>query len=683
MIEANPGARRHGARLIVLAGLISALAATAAGAENAPVTPGRVTEGALFTHITGSEALVPAPVLATDVHMVVTGIVARARVRQEFINPGSAWTEGVYVFPLPEDAAVDHLRMWIGERVVEGVIKEKAAAKAQYEEAKRAGQRASLVEQERPNLFTTSVANIPPGAAITVEIEYQHALRYDGGQFRLRFPMVVGPRYIPGDAAPSSDGNGWAPDTSRITPPVAHPSRGSINPVSLLIELDPGTPPALLESPYHEIHTTPLAGGRYRIELARSTVPADRDFELVWQPHAEAMPLASLFTEKKSGETFALLMVMPPVPAALEGARLPREVVFVVDNSGSMHGASIDQAKTALKMALRRLRPADSFNVIRFNHTTDALFGDARTATPQNLALADSYVGRLHANGGTEMLPALQQALDGREHPGRLRQVIFLTDGAVGNEEPLFTEINQRLGDTRLFTIGIGSAPNSHFMREAARLGRGTFTYIGSVTEVKEKMVALFGKLESPALTDVRLELAGGAAVDTVPARIPDVYLGEPVTVALRAGTLPPRVVLRGQLGPDRWARELALQAADAAAGLSVHWARGKIAGLLDTPRTGAPDDAIRRAVLDLALAFHLVSPYTSLIAVDVTPVRPGSEDLHTMALETNLPHGWDYTAVFGMGQGATAGPLHLALGLTALLLAAALGAVAHRTRSA
>ncbi len=682
-------ARRHGARLIVLAGLISALAAAAAGAENAHGTPGRVTEGALLFRMDGSEALVPAPVLNTDVHMVVTGIVARARVRQEFTNPGNSWTEGIYVFPLPEDAAVDHLGMRIGERVIEGVIKERAAAKAEYEGAKRAGQRASLVEQERPNIFTTSVANIPPSAAITVEIEYQHALRYDSGQFRLRFPMVVGPRYIPGTPAPSSDGTGWAsdtdqvPDASRITPPVAHPARGPINPVSLVIELDPGAPPALLESPYHEIQTTPLAGGRYRIELARGTVPADRDFELVWQPHAEAAPLASLFTERTGGETFALLMVMPPAPAALEGTRLPREVIFVIDNSGSMHGASIDQAKAALKMALGRLRPEDSFNVIRFNHTTDALFPDARAATPQNLALADRYVGWLRADGGTEMLPALQQALDGQEHPGRLRQVIFLTDGAVGNEAQLFSAINERLGDTRLFTIGIGSAPNSHFMREAARLGRGTFTYIGSVTEVKEKMVTLFGKLESPALTDVRLELAGGSAVDTVPTRIPDVYLGEPVTVALRAGTLPPRVVLRGQLGSDRWERELSMQVTDTAAGLSVHWARGKIAGLLDTRRTGTPDHEVRRGVLDLALAFHLVSPYTSLIAVDVTPVRPGNEGLHTMALETNLPHGWDYTAVFGMGQGATAGPVHVALGLTALVLAAALGAVGHRTKRA
>ena len=688
MIGSIARARRHGARLILLASLISAPAATAAGAESAPVPPGRVTEGALFWRVPESQALVPAPLLGTDVHMVVTGIVARARVRQEFTNSGSAWTEGIYVFPLPEDAAVDHLRMRIGERVIEGVIKERAAAKAQYEGAKRAGQRASLVEQERPNIFTTSVANVPPGAAITVEIEYQHAIRYDSGQFRLRFPMVVGPRYIPGTPAPpSSGGEGWAPDTdqvpdaSRITSPVA--SRGPLNPVSLVIELDPGAPPARLESSYHEIQTTPLAGGRYRIELARGTVPADRDFELAWQPHAEAAPLANLFTERKGGETFALLMVTPPAPDALDGARLPREVIFVIDNSGSMHGASIDQAKAALKMALGRLRPADSFNVIRFNHTTDALFSDARAATPQNLALADRYVSRLHADGGTEMLPALQLALDGHEHPGRLRQVIFLTDGSVGNEAQLFAAIHERLGDNRLFTVGIGSAPNSHFMREAARLGRGTFTYIGSVTEVKDKMIALFGKLESPALTDVRLELAGGSAVETVPERIPDVYLGEPVTVALRAAALPPRVVLRGRLGPDRWERELSLQATDAAAGLSVHWARGKIAGLLDTRRTGSPDDEIRRAVLELALAFHLVSPYTSLIAVDVTPVRPGSADLHTLALETNLPHGWDYTAVFGLGQGATAGPVHLALGLAALLLAGALGVVARRTTKA
>jgi Ca-activated chloride channel homolog len=676
-------------RGLILVSLILVLAASAARAEVAGDARGRterVTEGTLFWRTAEPDTLVPAPTLKTDVNIVVTGIVARASVRQEFTNPSHAWAEGIYVFPLPEDAAVDRLRMKVGDRLIEGVIQERSTAKAQYEQARHEGKRASLVEQERPNVFTTSVANIAPGAAITIELEYQQTVRYDAGQFRLRFPMVVGPRYIPGTPAPrASGGTGWSPDTaevpdaSRVTPPVEHPSRGPLNPVSLTVELDPGAPLARLTASYHAIHTTPLADGRYRIELAQGTVPADRDFELVWQPHAEATPIATLFTERKGAETFAVLMVTPPSSAALDGLRLPREVIFVIDNSGSMHGASIDQAKAALKLALERLRPGDTFNVIRFNHTTDAVFSAAQAATPQNLAAASRYVGRLHADGGTEMLPALQQALDGREHPGRLRQVIFLTDGAVGNEAQLFAAIHERLGDSRLFTIGIGSAPNSHFMREAARLGRGTFTYIGSLAEVKDKMVALFAKLESPALTDVELEPVAGGEI--VPERIPDVYLGEPITVALRAPALPPHVVLRGRLGVEVWERVLLLHPAGEGAGLASHWASGRIAALLDRRRTGTSEDEIRRAVLELALTYHLVSPYTSLVAVDITPVRPGDQSLESHALKTNLPHGWDYTAVFGLGQGATDAPVHLVLGLVALLLAAALAAVAFRTR--
>ena len=669
--------------------LIFVLAASAARAEAGSDAQGRadrVTEGTLFWRSPEQDTLVPAPTLKTDVTIVVTGIVARAKVRQEFTNPSRAWAEGIYVFPLPEDAAVDHLRMKMGDRLIEGVIQERAAAKAQYEQAKQEGRRASLVEQERPNVFTTSVANIAPGAAISIEIEYQQTVRYDAGQFSLRFPMVIGPRYIPGTPiARPSPGAGWSPDTvqvpdaSRITPPVEHPSRGPLNPVSLTVELDPGAPLARLAASYHAVQTTPMADGRYRVELAQGPVPADRDFELVWRPNVEATPMATLFTERKGAETFAVLMVTPPASTALDGLRLAREVIFVIDNSGSMHGASIEQAKAALKLALDRLRPGDTFNVIRFNHTTDAVFPAAQPATAQNLTTASRYVGRLHADGGTEMLPALQHALDGREHPGRLRQVIFLTDGAVGNEAQLFAAIHERLGDSRLFTVGIGSAPNSHFMREAAQLGRGTFTYIGSINEVKEKMVALFAKLEAPALTDVEIERIAGAEI--VPERIPDVYLGEPITVALRAPVLPSRVVLRGRLGVDVWERVVALHPAGENAGLSTHWARGKIAALLDRRRTGSPEDEIRHAVLELALAHHLVSPYTSLMAVDVTPIRPGDESLESHALKTNLPHGWDYTAVFGLGQGATAAPVHLVVGLVALLLATALTAVALRTR--
>jgi Ca-activated chloride channel family protein len=676
-------------RGLILVSLIFVLAASAARAEVAGDARGRtdrVTEGTLFWRGAEQATLVPAPTLKTDVNIVVTGIVARASVRQEFTNPSAAWAEGIYVFPLPEDAVVDRLRMKVGDRSIEGVIQERSTAKAQYEQAKQEGRRASLVEQERPNIFTTSVANIAPGAAITIEIEYQQTVRYDTGQFSLRFPMVVGPRYIPGAPVPGpSGGTGWSPDTvqvpdaSRITPPVEHPTRGPLNPVSLTVELDPGSPLARLTASYHAVQTTPLADGRYRIELAQGSVPANRDFELVWQPSTEATPIATLFTERKGAETFAVLMVTPPASGALDGLRLPREVIFVLDNSGSMHGASIDQAKAALKLALERLRPGDTFNVIRFNHTTDAVFATAQAATPSNLAAANRYVGRIRADGGTEMLPALQQALDGHEHPGRLRQVIFLTDGAVGNEPQLFAAIHERLGDSRLFTIGIGSAPNSHFMREAARLGRGTFTYIGSIAEVKEKMVTLFAKLESPALTDVEIDPVAGAEI--VPERIPDVYLGEPITVALRAPALPSRVVLRGRLGVDVWERVLTLHPAGEGAGLSSYWASGKIAALLDRRRAGIAEDEIRRSVLELALTYHLVSPYTSLVAVDVTPVRPGDQSLESHALKTNLPEGWDYTAVFGLGQGATDAPVHVMLGLVSCLLAAALAAAARHAR--
>jgi Ca-activated chloride channel family protein len=271
------------------------------------------------------------------------------------------------------------------------------------------------------------------------------------------------------------------------------------------------------------------------------------------------------------------------------------------------------------------------------------------------------------------MLPALVAALDNRESGGRLRQVIFLTDGAVSNESQLFATIRDRLGDRRLFTIGIGSAPNSHFMREAARLGRGTFTYIGSPDEVQDKMVALFRKVEAPAVADIALELGGAADAEILPAPIPDLYQGEPVVVALRARTLPSHVTVRGRSGTTAWTREVPIHTAREGAGLSTLWARRKIAALLDQRSPTAGDDVVRAAVIEVALAHHLVSRYTSLVAVDVTPVRPADASLQSHALATNLPHGGDYAAVIGAGHGATPGPMHLILGFAALLAAAVL----------
>jgi Ca-activated chloride channel family protein len=400
----------------------------------------------------------------------------------------------------------------VGERIVEGQIKERAEAKRVYTEARAQGKKASLVEQERPNIFTTSVANIGPDEDIEIVIEYQEDLHYEGGRFELRFPMVVGPRFIPGaEGIEGFDGTGWGrntprvPDAERITPPVIHPDEGPINPVGIQVDLDAGVPLSRVTSPSHAIRTEKRGASRCLVELAAGTVAADRDFVLEWEPEAAERPRAALFTEQLDGDHYALLMVMPPQGEDALRSRMSRETIFVIDTSGSMHGTSIEQARKALLLALERLQPDDWFNVIQFNTATEALYPTSVRAHQGAVEEAQRYVKRLGAEGGTQMLPALREALGGSDAGGAVRQVIFITDGNVGNEAQLFSYVKQHLGESRLFTVGIGSAPNSHFMRKAARFGRGTFTHIGSPKEISAKMRELLGKLESPVLRDVRV----------------------------------------------------------------------------------------------------------------------------------------------------------------------------------
>jgi len=666
-----------GATSAVLVIMGSVFAASArADSTDTGWRPRDITQGSLI--LRSGDGAQPAPLLQTEVQMQVAGLVARVRVRQRFTNPGSGWAEGIYVFPLPEDAAVDRMNMQIGERRIEGQIKERAEAKRTYREAARSGRKASLVEQQRPNVFTTSVANIAPGEAVTVELEYQQNVRYDAGRFSLRFPMVVGPRYIPGVAVEqgNEDGGGWSPDTtevpdaSRITPPVRHPKHGPINPVRLDIELDAGVPLERVASPYHAIRSDKQGAGRYHVTLAEGDVPADRDFVLEWQARASAAPQSAGFIEHKDGEHYVSLMLLPPVSTE-KSLRTPREAVFVIDVSGSMQGASIEQAKQALRLALEKLTPQDRFNVIRFSNVTSALYAQPQPASAENLIRAAAFVDALHANGGTEMAPALRAALAGQAPPGYLRQVVFLTDGAVGNEERLFEIIRADLGASRLFTIGIGSAPNSHFMRTAAEYGRGTFTYIGAVNEVRARMEELFRKLERPALTDIQVEWPPGVEVEAWPNRIPDLYVGEPLTISARLRSLPDSLVVRGRFAGQPWQGALRLADTKQHAGVAVLWARRKIEALSVQTRNAQDQDALRQAIVDVAMRHHLVSRHTSLVAVDVTPARGDGDALHTRNVPTNLPRGWNYEAVFGgLPQTATAAQLHRLIGVVLLLLA-------------
>jgi Ca-activated chloride channel homolog len=625
----------------------------------------------------------PAPTVSTNVTTTISGLIVRTTVSQTFHNPSAEWAEGIYVFPLPEQAAVDHLRMRIGERVIEGMIQERAEAKKTFEQAKRKGQRASLLEQERPNVFTASVANLAPGEPIIVDIEYQDTVRYDQGRFSLRFPMVVGPRYIPGtplsliEAQPQETAVGWAvntnqvPDASRITPPVQHPGQGPINPLTLRIDLAPGFLLDRVESPTHPIHVETNSHGRTHITLTNGSTFADRDFELAWTPQASHEAQTQLFLEEHNGDTYGLVFFLPPQLIEAGPSDIPREVIFVIDTSGSMAGASLVQAKAALKLAVSRLTPKDRFNIIQFNSVTKELFPEAVPADTRAIQRAVSYVETLQAEGGTEMLPAMVQALSHqKEEQTSLRQVIFITDGLIGNEEELFETLHRLLGQTRLFTVGIGSAPNGHFMRKAAQHGRGTFTYISTAQEVQDKMHRLFVKLEQPAFLNLALEGPTDRAWDLLPAPMPDVYAGEPLMAAFRTTTPPAHLTISGTHETVPWKRVLPFTTGLSRSGIAVHWARQKISQLMDqqasSSQPGQSDRQaeLRQAVIDIALRHHLVSRYTSLVAVETIPARPQQQPLHSHAMKTNLPHGMQYEAIFGWPQTATPSMLYLLLGI-------------------
>jgi len=622
---------------------------------------------------------VPAPLLRTDVKIIVTGMIARAEVSQKFTNSSDKWVEGIYVFPLPENSAVDYMKMIIGERVIEGQIKERQEAKRIYKKAKKEGKKAALIEQERPNIFTNSVANIGPGETVKIVIQYQEDLRYDRGSFSLRFPLVVGPRYIPGKSEIKGfSGSGWAkntdrvPDAERITPPVLHPDKGKINPVSIHVILDAGFPLQELKSPYHEINYK-TEGTEYTISLKGGEIPADRDFVLEWTPKIGYAPDAALFTEELKGEKYILLMLMPPAPDNQKINRIPKETIFIVDTSGSMDGTSIRQAKRALVLAVEKLHSADSFNIIEFNNNYKKLFPHSRSVTDSSRETALSYVRNLRASGGTNMLPALKAALKNQPETEKVRQVIFITDGLVGNESALFTCIKQNLAKSRLFTVGIGSAPNSYFMSKAAEFGRGTYTHIGRVTEVEEKMKKLFSKLESPVLTDINVNWHE-SNIEAYPDRIQDLYLGEPIVVSAKMNSLPgDNLEVTGNRGKTPWKVNLNLQGGSLETGIHKLWARRKIENLMDKYRTGPGNKSeYREMIVDVALKHHMVSKFTSLVAVEITKSRPETEDSHIGAVPTNLPKGQVYDSIFGkqLPQTATPGKLYILLGLMMLAVA-------------
>lgn len=626
-----------------------------ARAEPAPAAPMPVNSdgGLVLRSIGGVAKDVPAMRLGTDIVADVDGQTARVTVTQAFRNTSDQWMEATYLYPLPDNGAVDTLKMVVGDRIFEGRIKPKEEAREIYEEAKANGQKAGLVEQHRPNMFRNSIANVGPGETVLVQIEFQAPIQQVAGDYSLRMPLVVGPRYIAGSA---KDGGSLSraallAGASDIVAPTADPDMvaragGGLNPVSITVNLDPGFTADTISSPYHAVNVAG-EGPTRTITLADGAVPANRDFELRWSAAGEA-PSLGLFREKHGELDYVMATITPP-SAERTGAVPPREMIFVIDNSGSMAGESMPAARRSLLYALETLRPQDRFNIIRFDDTMTQLFPDAVAASGRNIEQAKSFTHSLEAEGGTEMLPALEAALDDKSVDGRVRQVVFLTDGSLSNEAEMMEEISRNRGQSRVFMVGIGSAPNTFLMRRMAEAGRGTFTHVGYGDEAESQMQRLLDRLARPVATDLTATVNGGN-IDFAPRDLPDLYAGEPLVLLGRTRHLQGTLTVSGLIEGRRWSQTIDLSQGSQSDVVAKLWAYRRIAEVEAERWSGETSyERADESIEELGMAFHLVTSRTSLIAVDDTPSRPEGAMLTREELPLLLPAGWDFDHLFGV----------------------------------
>jgi len=635
--------RRLGIGTITLvAVVVSCLASATVRAED---SSDPAAGGALMLQGKGVASALPAVRLGTDMNVTVSGQILRVRVTQAFRNTSSTWMEATYLYPLPDDGAVDTMKMVVGQRVIMGKIKRKVEARAIYEAAKAEGRKAGLVESDRPNLFRNNVANIGPGETVLISIEYQAPVRQLGGEFAMRLPLVVGPRYVPPHSL--TDPKALA-DAASVTAPLADPALGrSLNPVTITVHLAPGFKPANIISPYHKIAVADAGPTERTITLAAGEEPADRDFELRWRS-ASADPTIGLFRQTFGNEQYVMATITPQ--AVVEPGKVaPREMIFVIDNSGSMGGESMAAAKQSLLHALGTLRPEDTFNIVRFDDTMTKLFDHATLANPEQVELARKFTEGLEAAGGTEMLPALKAALVDEQATSKgVRQVIFLTDGDLSNEREMMAEIAANGGRSRVFMVGIGSAPNNYLMRRMAEAGRGTYTNVGEGSEVMARMTALLERLKAPAVRELAVRV-DGTSLDLTPQNLPDLYAGEPLVLLGKGQELKGTITVSGMVADKPWSQKIDLGKASDSPSVARLWAGRRISDV-EAQRWSRQieDSAADEAVAKLGLDYGLVTTQTSLVAVDETPTRPEGTRLTKEELPLLLPKGWDFDRLLG-----------------------------------
>lgn len=619
-----------------------------------------------------------------EANIEINGLVAYAEIKQTFINPYNIGLAGKYQFPLPENSAVKQLMIKIGDVEILGEIMEKKAAKAIYQKAKKQGRKASLVEQQRPNLFTNNIANIPAQSTVVVTLKFIMPVSFSQGKFNLRLPLALTDRYQPRSTSYSfNESSGHSPGysseqsperspsnftrdltnvsanistnlstkelpepfkTTTTRSPTTHIQSVARSQSSINIVLNSGIPITSIVSGSHKIQTRELNNelsseqNAYFITLDKTHVISNKTFDLTWQLIASNQPQISSFTQEISGEHYTLLTFFPPETAVAQV--IARDIIFIIDTSGSMQGGSMQQAKASLQLALLQLNNNDSFNIIAFDNDTELLFPVTHMASAHNISTAQQFIDGLSADGGTEMYRPLSNALmmkkDKAQSAKAIRQIVFITDGAVANEFELMQLLNSAQENFRLYTVGIGAAPNGYFMKKAAQFGRGSYVFIQNNREVQRKMSHFMTKISQPALTNIALTFDNQIHqhVDVYPKKIPDLYFGEPLQIALKSQVPITSVQLTAETASTPFHQQLIIDDRQTSKGISSLWARRKIEDLVDSLIVGANKDQVKYQVIATSLNHQIISPYTSFIAVEKQP------EVSSLLAKNNLSSG-------------------------------------------
>ncbi len=607
------------------------------------------------------------PLKRTNVKASISGFLSRVTVTQHFENPLNERIEAVYTFPLPQNAAVDDMTMLVGSRTIKGKIKPREEAKAIYDAARQAGRTASLLEQERPNIFTQSVANIRPGETVTITISYVETLRYEAGSYEFVFPMVVGPRYIPGQQAIGRSGGGWAPDTdrvpdaSRITPPVPPEGTRAGHDITVEVALDAGVPIDVLRCTSHEVVTQQHDAHRATVKLKNLATIPNKDFVLRYDVAGRKIEDAVLTHHGAKGGFFSLILQPPGRVAPAEVT--PRELVFVLDTSGSMSGFPLDKSKEVMRMALASMLPHDTFNIVTFAGDTHILFPQPVPATAENVAMAQRFLDGRRGGGGTEMMKAIRAALEPTRSRQHLRVVAFLTDGYVGNDMEIIAEV-KKYSNARVFSFGIGNSVNRFLLDKMAEHGRGEVEYVMLNDDGSAAAKRFHERMRTPLLTDIRIEWNGLPVTDVYPKRIPDLFAAKPIVIHGRyTGAAKGAIQVHAKSAGRDIVRTVSVDlpaqqpSHDVLASL---WARTKIEDLASSDyaalQRGAVPLALRNEITKLGLDYRLMTQFTAFVAVEEKTVTEGGAP-RRIEVPVEMPAGVSYQGVFGERKSAS-GPM-------------------------